>query len=53
MHLLSTDEFSELCEVTGMTVFDNSYSIFAYERSSLEPSPEELVQTYYNASSQL
>jgi hypothetical protein len=53
MHLLSTEEFSELCELNGMTVFDNSYSISAYERSSLEPSFEDVVRMYYNASTLL
>ena len=47
MHLLSTEEFSELCEVGGMTVFDDNYSIIAYDLLSLEPSPEEVVRMYY------
>jgi hypothetical protein len=52
MHFLTTDEFSELLEDSSMTIFPNGLAYFAYERDSLEPSPEELVRLYYSAPSQ-
>lgn len=51
MNFLTTDEFSELLEAESMTVFPDGYACYAYERDSLEPTPDELVRMYYTASS--
>jgi hypothetical protein len=51
MNFLTTDEFSELLEGESMTVFPDGLACFAYERDSLEPTPEELVRLYYTTSS--
>jgi hypothetical protein len=48
MNFLTTDEFSELLEAESMTVFPDGFACFAYERDSLEPTPEELVRMYYS-----
>lgn len=48
MDFLTTEEFSEIAELSSFEVFSSPYAYLAYEGSQRLPSAEELVCVYYN-----